>query len=68
MISEESIKKGDIVVELVHRTLFPRWTDVPSAAQHGPGRITSKDLPLCQGLQAQERADLGYVVRSLDPW
>jgi hypothetical protein len=46
MISEESIKKGDIVVELVNRTLFPRWTDVPSAAQHGPGRITSKDLPL----------------------
>ena len=46
MISEESIKKGDIVVELVtytsNRTLFPRWTDVPFAAQHGPGRVTSK--------------------------
>jgi len=46
MISEESIKKGDIVVELVtytcNRTLFPLWTDVPFAAQHGPGRVTSK--------------------------
>jgi hypothetical protein len=32
------------------------------------GRIDATLIPGCQGRQAQERADLGYVVRSLDPW
>jgi len=32
------------------------------------GGIDATLIPGCQGRQAQEQADLGYVVRSRDPW